>query len=141
MWAPFVRQCIEMVRDHEHNYVRGPGFQRDHDGTVTEKCASLPSRFSLSRSRRVETPSFPTSICAGPWLCTCRLPDAPCGRHQRAFRRLPVLRRYMRPFHLHRCPPGSTAGTGRWTRARPWGGGQQAAPPHGNRGRHLPHGS
>lgn len=42
MWAPFVRQCIEMVRDHEHNFVRGPGFQRDHDGTVTEKCALAP---------------------------------------------------------------------------------------------------
>ena len=40
MWPPFVKQCIAMVRDHEHNYVRGPGYNKDDDGNVTERCAS-----------------------------------------------------------------------------------------------------
>ena len=37
MWPPFVKQCIAMVRDHEHNYVRGPGYNKDDDGNVTEQ--------------------------------------------------------------------------------------------------------
>ena len=40
MWPPFVRQCIAMVRDHEHNYVRGPGYNQDDHGSVTERCES-----------------------------------------------------------------------------------------------------
>ena len=38
MWAPFVRQCMEMVRDHRHNYVRGPGYHKREDGSALEKC-------------------------------------------------------------------------------------------------------
>ena len=44
MWPPFVKQCIAMVRDHEHNYVRGPGYNQDDHGSVTERCASATLR-------------------------------------------------------------------------------------------------
>ena len=37
MWAPFVEQTIAMVRDHHHNYRRGPGYQTDENGKVTEQ--------------------------------------------------------------------------------------------------------
>lgn len=37
MWAPFVEQTIAMVRDHQHNYRRGPGYQKDDDGHLTEQ--------------------------------------------------------------------------------------------------------
>lgn len=37
MWAPFVEQTIAMVRDHHHNYRRGPGYQQGADGKVTEQ--------------------------------------------------------------------------------------------------------
>ena len=37
MWAPFVEQTIAMVRDYQHNYRRGPGYQKDDDGSVTEQ--------------------------------------------------------------------------------------------------------
>jgi hypothetical protein len=40
MWPPFVKQCIAMVRDHEHKYVRGPGYNQDDDGSVTERYVS-----------------------------------------------------------------------------------------------------
>lgn len=44
MWPPFVEQCIAMVRDHEHKYVRGPGYNKDDDGSVTERYASATLR-------------------------------------------------------------------------------------------------
>lgn len=47
MWPPFVEQSIAMVRDHEHSYVRGPGYRKDDDGNVTERCAGSVS-FELS---------------------------------------------------------------------------------------------
>ena len=37
MWAPFVEQTIAMVRDYRHNYRRGPGYQQDENGHVTEQ--------------------------------------------------------------------------------------------------------
>ena len=37
MWAPFVEQTIAMVRDHKHNYRRGPGYQQDDQDNVTER--------------------------------------------------------------------------------------------------------
>jgi len=37
MWAPFVEQTIAMVRDHKRNYRRGPGYQTDENGHVTEQ--------------------------------------------------------------------------------------------------------
>lgn len=99
-------------------------------------------------------PSCPPSICAAPRLCTgaeclTRLvagASAPFGPpvrlsdRQRAFRWPPVLRHYLRPAHLHCCPPGSTAGTGRRGLARGEAGSKLPLP-HGNRGRHPPHGS
>ena len=41
-WAPFVQQTIAMVRDHRHNYKRGPGNYIDDDGNVQERCALIP---------------------------------------------------------------------------------------------------
>ena len=35
-WLPFVEQTVAMVRDHEHNYRRGPGYYQDSQGTVHE---------------------------------------------------------------------------------------------------------
>ena len=40
MWPPFVKQCIAMVRDHQHNYVRGPGYHKDDAGNITERYLS-----------------------------------------------------------------------------------------------------
>ena len=37
MWAPFVEQTIAMVRDHQRNYRRGPGYKKDDNGHVTEQ--------------------------------------------------------------------------------------------------------
>lgn len=37
MWAPFVEQTIAMVRDHQRNYRRGPGYKKDDNGNVTEQ--------------------------------------------------------------------------------------------------------
>lgn len=45
MWPPFVEQCIALVRDHEHHYVRGPGYRKDSDGNVTERCAGSGQLF------------------------------------------------------------------------------------------------
>ena len=39
-WAPFVQQTIAMVRDHRHNYKRGPGFFVDDEGNTFERQAS-----------------------------------------------------------------------------------------------------
>ena len=36
-WAPFVQQTIAMVRDHRHNYKRGPGFFVDDEGNSYER--------------------------------------------------------------------------------------------------------
>lgn len=36
-WAPFVQQTIAMVRDHRHNYKRGPGFVVDDEGNSYER--------------------------------------------------------------------------------------------------------
>lgn len=41
-WAPFVQQTIAMVRDHRHNYRRGPGLYVDEEGNTFERCASRP---------------------------------------------------------------------------------------------------
>lgn len=38
MWRPFVEQTIAMVRDHQHRYRRGPGYHRDPQGNVVERC-------------------------------------------------------------------------------------------------------
>lgn len=35
-WKPFVDQTIAMLRDTDHHYVRGPGYQKAGDGTVSE---------------------------------------------------------------------------------------------------------
>ena len=56
MWPPFVKQCIAMVRDHEHNYVRGPGYKKDDDGNVTEQyvtatCAGCLSTCGVALAR------------------------------------------------------------------------------------------
>ena len=40
-WAPFVQQTIAMVRDHRHNYKRGPGCYVDEEGTTYERCGRL----------------------------------------------------------------------------------------------------
>lgn len=40
-WAPFVEQTIAMVRDHQHNYRRGPGYFTNEDGNTVERCAVL----------------------------------------------------------------------------------------------------
>ena len=48
MWPPFVKQCIAMVRDHEHNYVRGPGYNKDDNGNVTERYVSATFAIFLS---------------------------------------------------------------------------------------------
>eukprot|EP00192_Tetraselmis_astigmatica_P010115 CAMPEP_0117673816 /NCGR_PEP_ID=MMETSP0804-20121206/14687_1 /TAXON_ID=1074897 /ORGANISM="Tetraselmis astigmatica, Strain CCMP880" /LENGTH=811 /DNA_ID=CAMNT_0005482605 /DNA_START=99 /DNA_END=2534 /DNA_ORIENTATION=- len=36
MWAPFVMQTVEMIRDNMHNYKRGPGYVVNEDGSTTE---------------------------------------------------------------------------------------------------------
>ncbi|CAL8471980.1 g11522 [Coccomyxa elongata] len=36
-WAPFVEQTIAMVRDHQHNYRRGPGYFTDENGNTVER--------------------------------------------------------------------------------------------------------
>lgn len=36
-WLPFVEQTIAMVRDHQHNYRRGPGYYHDAQGKIHEK--------------------------------------------------------------------------------------------------------
>ena len=42
-WAPFVKQTLAMVRDHRHNYRRGPGYTSDDCGHTVELCAlTLP---------------------------------------------------------------------------------------------------
>ncbi len=38
-WAPFVKQTLAMVRDHRHNYRRGPGYTVDESGHAIELCA------------------------------------------------------------------------------------------------------
>ncbi len=43
MWLPFVRQTIEMVRDHRRAYTRGPGYVKHPDGSTTEKCGARPA--------------------------------------------------------------------------------------------------
>ena len=40
-WAPFVKQTLAMVRDHRHNYRRGPGYTADNAGHTVELCAIL----------------------------------------------------------------------------------------------------
>lgn len=42
-WAPFVEQTVAMVRDHKHNYRMGPGYHKDEDGNVVERCAYCSS--------------------------------------------------------------------------------------------------
>lgn len=39
-WAPFVKQTLAMVRDHRHNYRRGPGYTADDAGHTVELCAT-----------------------------------------------------------------------------------------------------
>ena len=41
-WAPFVKQSLAMVRDHRHNYRRGPGYTVDEAGHAIELCARGP---------------------------------------------------------------------------------------------------
>jgi hypothetical protein len=41
-WAPFVKQTLAMVRDHRHNYRRGPGYTVDEAGHAIELCARGP---------------------------------------------------------------------------------------------------
>ncbi|KAK9905596.1 hypothetical protein WJX75_002717 [Coccomyxa subellipsoidea] len=36
-WAPFVEQTIAMVRDHQHNYRRGPGYFTNEHGETVER--------------------------------------------------------------------------------------------------------
>ena len=45
-WKPFVEQTVEMLRDHDHNYSLGPGYQVHDDGRVTEQywCPVHPSQ-------------------------------------------------------------------------------------------------
>lgn len=40
-WAPFVEQTIAMVRDHQHNYRRGPGYFTNEHGETVERLASI----------------------------------------------------------------------------------------------------
>ena len=47
-WAPFVKQTLAMVRDHRHNYRRGPGYTVDESGHAIELCARR-SRTGLLR--------------------------------------------------------------------------------------------
>ncbi len=42
-WAPFVEQTIAMVRDHQHNYRRGPGYFTDDNGNTVERFV-IPAR-------------------------------------------------------------------------------------------------
>jgi hypothetical protein len=37
-WAPFMEQTIAMVRDHKHNYKRGPGYHMNSRGDIIERC-------------------------------------------------------------------------------------------------------
>lgn len=36
-WAPFIRQTVEMVRDDQNLYRKGPGYKKHEDGTITER--------------------------------------------------------------------------------------------------------
>lgn len=36
-WSEYARQTVEMLRDTEYSYKRGPGYQKGNDGDVTEK--------------------------------------------------------------------------------------------------------
>ena len=49
-WAPFVKQTLAMVRDHRHNYRRGPGYTADDAGHTVELCATLHKHASVAAS-------------------------------------------------------------------------------------------
>lgn len=53
-WAPFVQQTIAMVRDHKHNYRRGPGLFVDEEGTTFERYPA----FGLQWKRQSMCPAF-----------------------------------------------------------------------------------
>ncbi len=50
-WAPFVEQTIAMVRDHQHNYRRGPGYFTNEHGDTVERSAS-PSTFYFGAAQQ-----------------------------------------------------------------------------------------
>jgi len=50
-WAPFVQQTIAMVRDHKHNYKRGPGYFVDDEGTNVERWEIIPTLSPLLAGR------------------------------------------------------------------------------------------
>lgn len=43
-WKPFVEQTVAMLRDHENDYLLGPGYQVHEDGSTTEQywCLAPP---------------------------------------------------------------------------------------------------
>ena len=40
-WAPFVEQTIAMMRDHRHVYRLGPGYHKDDNKNIVERCALM----------------------------------------------------------------------------------------------------
>ena len=63
-WAPFVKQTLAMVRDHRHNYRRGPGYTSDDAGHTVELCAALRGLAACGRAHLCCT------IVAQPRTCT-----------------------------------------------------------------------
>ena len=61
-WEPFVRQTIEMLRDHEHDYELGPGYTQHADGTICERY------WERKRPPRATPPASPAAV---PNMATC----------------------------------------------------------------------
>eukprot|EP00884_Botryococcus_braunii_P011681 jgi/Botrbrau1/20513/Bobra.145_2s0066.1 len=52
-WAPFMEQTIAMVRDHKHNYKRGPGYHITSHGDTLEKYWERDDACKVDCSKKV----------------------------------------------------------------------------------------
>lgn len=68
-WLPFVEQTIAMVRDHNRNYRKGPGYYHDADGKSHEVYWEIDPDTPITKGTKIPYRIEFVGVTCDPGIC------------------------------------------------------------------------